>query len=144
MPRSKSSSLSLWNWFPACGELARCCHCCSDTCAQFTMPSDASGAPPPSLYLLHQSPLGVLLFRFVCAPKTLISRVQFRDGFVAPTMKCPRSSSTPVIGHFLSLCSYSPNESFIQSPTLVLFIVPCNTNWVILFSVILFCWCCSI
>lgn len=66
-------------------------------------------APPPP-YLLHQSPPRVLLFGFVCAPKTLISHVQFRDGFVAPTMKCPRSSSTPVIGHFLSLCSCGPTK----------------------------------
>lgn len=48
----------------------------------------------PLSYLLNQSPPRVLLFPVCLCSKTLISHIQFRQGFVASTMKCPESFPT--------------------------------------------------
>lgn len=76
--------------------LRPCWHCCADTCCGLWCPWTPEVLPPP---LLLTEPISTSCsFVSVClCSKALISHIQFRDSFVASTMKCqcPESFSTP-------------------------------------------------
>lgn len=89
-----SPPLSVWNRFPACGEFVPLL---ALLCRHMLRFYDALGRQKsflPLSYLLNHSPPCVLLFPVCLCSKTLISHIQFRQGFVASTMKCPESFST--------------------------------------------------
>lgn len=75
--------------------LRPCWHCCADACWGLWCPWTPEVLPPP---LLLTKPISTSCsFVSVClCSKALISHIQFRDSFVATTMKCqcPESFST--------------------------------------------------
>lgn len=105
--------------------LRPCWHCCADTCCGLRCPWTPEVLPPP---LLLTEPISTpCSFVSVClCSKTLISHIQFRDGFVASTMKCPEKflhAFGEMLIYYWPLSDKSvqlqSNKSFLQSPTFV-------------------------
>lgn len=121
-----SPPLSVWNRFPVCGEFAPLLALLCRHMLRFTMPLDARSASSPSLtYWTNLHPMFFCFSLFVCS-KTLISHIQFRDGFVASTMKCPEKflhAFGELLIYYWPLSDKSvqlqSNKSFLQSPSFV-------------------------